>query len=136
MTPQSEGDGRLHQRSRTDREVVDCRPIGRELPAIATEGGSLTQPFGRALKQPIRGNTDRLASPPIDAQQSRSLADRIERMGRALNAEELAEILNVSKITIFKQAKGGGCLHVELAPAGGLIQSLWLDGCEHNESDG
>ena len=36
-----------------------------------------------------------------------TLADRIERMGRALNAEELAELLNVSKITIFKQAKAG-----------------------------
>jgi excisionase family DNA binding protein len=34
-----------------------------------------------------------------------TLADRIERMGRALTAQELARILNVSKITIFKQAK-------------------------------
>lgn len=36
-----------------------------------------------------------------------SLADRIERMGRALTATELAEMLTVSKITIFKQAKAG-----------------------------
>jgi excisionase family DNA binding protein len=36
-----------------------------------------------------------------------SLADRIERMGRALTANELAEMLTVSKITIFKQAKAG-----------------------------
>jgi excisionase family DNA binding protein len=36
-----------------------------------------------------------------------SLADRIERMGRALTANELAEMLAVSKITIFKQAKAG-----------------------------
>jgi excisionase family DNA binding protein len=35
------------------------------------------------------------------------LADRIERMGRALTANELAEMLTVSKITIFKQAKAG-----------------------------
>ena len=36
-----------------------------------------------------------------------SLADRIEKIGRALTANELAEMLTVSKITIFKQAKAG-----------------------------
>ena len=36
-----------------------------------------------------------------------SLADRIERMGRALTADELASVLTVSRITIFKQAKAG-----------------------------
>jgi hypothetical protein len=36
-----------------------------------------------------------------------SLADRIERMGRALTANELAEMLTVSKITIFKTGKSG-----------------------------
>jgi excisionase family DNA binding protein len=36
-----------------------------------------------------------------------SLADRIERIGRALTADELAGMLTVSKITIFKQAKAG-----------------------------
>ena len=36
-----------------------------------------------------------------------SLADRIEQMGRALTADELAEMLTVSRITIFKQAKAG-----------------------------
>ena len=36
-----------------------------------------------------------------------SLADRIERMGRALTADELASMLTVSRITIFKQAKAG-----------------------------
>jgi len=35
------------------------------------------------------------------------LADRIERMGRALTANELAEMLTVSRITVFKQAKAG-----------------------------
>jgi excisionase family DNA binding protein len=35
------------------------------------------------------------------------LADRIERIGRALTANELAEMLTVSRITIFKQAKAG-----------------------------
>lgn len=36
-----------------------------------------------------------------------SLADRIERFGRALRASELAELLAVSHITIFKHAKAG-----------------------------
>jgi len=36
-----------------------------------------------------------------------SLADSIASMGRALTADELAKILAVSKITIFKQAKAG-----------------------------
>ena len=36
-----------------------------------------------------------------------SLSDRIERIGRALTADELASMLTVSRITIFKQAKAG-----------------------------
>ncbi len=36
-----------------------------------------------------------------------SLPDRIERIGRALTADELASMLTVSRITIFKQAKAG-----------------------------
>jgi excisionase family DNA binding protein len=36
-----------------------------------------------------------------------SLADRIERIDRALTAGELASMLTVSRITIFKQAKAG-----------------------------
>src|SRR5260370_10378515 len=36
-----------------------------------------------------------------------SLPDRIERIGRALTAAELAKMLTVSRITIFKQAKAG-----------------------------
>lgn len=36
-----------------------------------------------------------------------SIADQIESIGRALTAQELAEILSVSPITIFKQAKSG-----------------------------
>jgi len=39
--------------------------------------------------------------------QPSTLADQIERIGRALTAKELAQILSVSKITIFKQAKAG-----------------------------
>ena len=36
-----------------------------------------------------------------------SLANQIERMGRALTANELADLLTVSKITILKKAKSG-----------------------------
>jgi excisionase family DNA binding protein len=36
-----------------------------------------------------------------------SLPDRIERIGRALTADELASMLTVAKVTIFKQAKAG-----------------------------
>jgi excisionase family DNA binding protein len=36
-----------------------------------------------------------------------SLADQIERTGHALTADELAKVLAVSRITIFKQAKAG-----------------------------
>ena len=36
-----------------------------------------------------------------------SLPDRIEQTGRAMTADELAALLNVSRITIFKQAKAG-----------------------------
>src|SRR5260370_42449232 len=36
-----------------------------------------------------------------------SLPDRIERIGRALTAAELASMLTGSRITIFKQAKAG-----------------------------
>jgi len=48
------------------------------------------------------------AAPQLpDAPEPLSLADRIERMGRALTADELAEVLTVSRITIFKLAKAG-----------------------------
>lgn len=46
-------------------------------------------------------------SPTLSATEPSSLADRIERIGRALTADELAEMLGVSRITIFKQAKAG-----------------------------
>jgi len=39
--------------------------------------------------------------------QSVSLADRIQSFGRALTAVDLADLLSVSRITIFKQAKAG-----------------------------
>jgi len=36
-----------------------------------------------------------------------SIRDRIARYGKALNAEQLADILGVSEITIYKQAQKG-----------------------------
>lgn len=36
-----------------------------------------------------------------------SLADQIEKIGRALTAEELSKLLSVSKVTIFKHALAG-----------------------------
>jgi excisionase family DNA binding protein len=36
-----------------------------------------------------------------------SIADQIEKTGHALTAEDLAEVLSVSKVTIFKQAAAG-----------------------------
>ena len=41
------------------------------------------------------------------ARQPLSLAEQIERRDCALTADELSRTLNVSKITIFKQAKAG-----------------------------
>jgi len=36
-----------------------------------------------------------------------SIADQIEKIGRALTAKEIATLLHVSPITIFKQAAAG-----------------------------
>ena len=36
-----------------------------------------------------------------------SLPDQIERIGHALTAAELAELLAVSRVTVFKQAAAG-----------------------------
>jgi len=47
------------------------------------------------------------AHQPPDAPEPLSLANRIERMGRALTADQLAEMLTVSRITVFKLAKAG-----------------------------
>jgi excisionase family DNA binding protein len=42
------------------------------------------------------------------------LADQIEQTGHAMTADQLARVLSVSRITIFKQAKKGRipCFHV------------------------
>src|ERR1700719_3987257 len=48
------------------------------------------------------------AAPQLpDSPEPLSLANRIELMGRALTAHELAEMLTVSRITILKLAKAG-----------------------------
>ncbi|PYX08067.1 MAG: hypothetical protein DMG88_12265 [Acidobacteria bacterium] len=49
---------------------------------------------------------DHFAQDESDAEPA-SLADRIERIGHAITAQELASLLNVSPITIFKRAKAG-----------------------------
>jgi excisionase family DNA binding protein len=36
-----------------------------------------------------------------------SIADQIEKIGHALTAEDLAKLLSVSRVTIFKQAAAG-----------------------------
>jgi excisionase family DNA binding protein len=46
-------------------------------------------------------------NPQNSAAEPMSLPDRIEQIGRALTADELASMLTVSRITIFKQAKAG-----------------------------
>jgi excisionase family DNA binding protein len=46
-------------------------------------------------------------APLIMSPQHATLADLVEQTGHAMDAKELARLLAVSKITIFKQAKAG-----------------------------
>jgi excisionase family DNA binding protein len=39
--------------------------------------------------------------------ESTTLVEQIERTGHALTADDLASLLSVSRITVFKQAKAG-----------------------------
>jgi excisionase family DNA binding protein len=39
--------------------------------------------------------------------QAITLADRVEQTGHALTADDVAKLLSVSRITVFKQAKAG-----------------------------
>jgi excisionase family DNA binding protein len=65
-------------------------------------------PEQQAKRNRKRNITAASAAPHLpDETEPLSLADRIERMGRALTADELAEMLTVSRITIFKLAKAG-----------------------------
>jgi excisionase family DNA binding protein len=54
------------------------------------------------------------------------LADRIERMGRALTATELAEMLTVSRITIFKLAKRGRIPSFRIGTCVRFDFAMWL----------
>jgi excisionase family DNA binding protein len=45
--------------------------------------------------------------PPVHLTKPLTLVEQIERVEGAMTAEQLAKMLNVSKITIFKQAKAG-----------------------------
>lgn len=76
-------------------------------------GGPPNQTAGQ--KNPRRGHT---GTPPeaaisgnkfrsLPVAQARSIADQVESYGRALQASELAELLAISKVTIFKLAKAG-----------------------------
>ena len=83
--------------------------------AMATQRtvGSPTQPtlngawkrnhIDRAKVEAILARSQPLADKP----ERLTLAERIERVEGAMTAEQLAKMLNVSKITIFKQAKAG-----------------------------
>jgi excisionase family DNA binding protein len=63
--------------------------------------------FGDSSSFRGRATLASAAPHPPDAPEPLSLANRIERMGPALTADELAEMLTVSRITIFKLAKTG-----------------------------
>jgi excisionase family DNA binding protein len=45
--------------------------------------------------------------PPLHAPRPLTLPEQIERMEGALTAEQLAKLLNISEITVYKQAKAG-----------------------------
>jgi hypothetical protein len=60
-----------------------------------------------------------------------SLPDRIEQSAHALTAAELAELLAVSRITVFKLARRRDASPCSgLALASGSIRKLWQHGCE------
>jgi excisionase family DNA binding protein len=62
----------------------------------------LLVPGEKARRGTLGANADEMQHSPSPAL---TLADRIEQIGRALTAKELAALLNVSKITVFKLAK-------------------------------
>ncbi len=66
----------------------------------------------RASRQPHVPRLSRVSRPQIiplgsDSPNEGTLADQIEQFGHALTAVELAELLSVSRITVFKLAKVG-----------------------------
>jgi hypothetical protein len=75
-------------------------------------------------------------NPQNSSAEPMSLQDRIERIGRALTAEELAGMLTVSRITIFKQAKAGRTRRSASAPVYDLTRSQLHNGCGKCEVSG
>jgi excisionase family DNA binding protein len=63
-----------------------------------------TRPLGHRKAPASSGN---LFIPEFYVSEAKSLADQIERCRHALRAGELAELLAVSKITVFKLARAG-----------------------------
>ena len=64
-----------------------------------------TRPLGHRQAPASSGN---LLIPELSiSDATSSLPDRIEQYGHALTASELAELLAVSRITVFKLAKAG-----------------------------
>ena len=96
-----------------NREAFDCKPIGNAMSAQLLVADSLSTQSLAAVQSKsgeTRTATARDVAPPQaegKAAETLSLAERIERMDSAMTAVQLAELLNVSKITIFKQAKAG-----------------------------
>lgn len=112
ITLQPEGAGACTVLPR-NREAFDCKPNRNEMSAQTATGRSLPTQSLLLEQRTRKGNrwtAIRILAapqPPQDAPAPLTLAERIERMEGAMTAEQLAKILNVSKITIFKQAKAG-----------------------------
>jgi hypothetical protein len=75
-------------------------------------------------------------NPQNSSAEPMSLPDRIERIGRALTADELASMLTVSRITILKQAKLAGFRHSASALVYGLTRRRSHNGCERCDVSG
>src|ERR1022692_3530725 len=62
-----------------------------------------------------------------------SIADQIEQIVRALTAEDLARLLSVSRVTIFKQAAAGRipsfrvgtCMRFDPKSVANWLRSMW-----------
>src|SRR6266851_10235829 len=85
---------RAQERALSDRTGVARTTVRQQYAAVAAE----VNPLRRYMQS---------CNPQDSTAEPMSLPDRIERIGRALTAEELASMLTVSRITIFKQAKAG-----------------------------
>ena len=74
----------------------------------SNERRALLRFFRLFQRGPIVGQTFKLDDSLFASEEKRApLADRIEKVGHALTARDLARLLNVSAITIFKHAAAG-----------------------------